>query len=138
MKKIFRRITDKAQAVYAAGLVGLGLGMLAIPGSAFAGAGLVGLSSNVGSQTSAALQVVGAIAQVAGAGFGLVGGMKLKNASDDRGQEGLKAPLVMLGAAAVLIGLPQVLGVGVGTVFGDTSSLVDAQSLGGGLESIGN
>lgn len=119
-----------------AALVGVGLGVVLDPSVAMANSGLTGLGTNAGNQAKGALQIVGAIAQVAGAGFGLVGGMKLKNASDDRGQEGLKAPLFMLVAAAILIGLPQVLGVGLGTVFGSQVGVVNATASGGGLDSI--
>jgi len=69
-------------------------------------------------------KLIGVVAYVAAAGIGIAGVMKLKAASKNANDPNAKysTGLIYLGAAALLVALPTLLGSGVDTIFGTGAS----------------
>jgi hypothetical protein len=100
-------------------------------GDALAVEGLSGHSAHIETEMGGALKIAGAVATVAGVIMGVVGAMKLKNMANDRAGpgDGAVQTIMTLVAAAALIVVPQLLGIGVGTLFGsdgNTSAQVES------------
>jgi len=103
-------------------LAGLGV---AVAGAALMAAdpaaaqGLVTMQTNTTAQGNAGLTILGVILQLAGVGTMAASAAKFKeNAVDDQ-RTPIKIPLMLAGAGALLMGVPEYASMGIGTVFGN-------------------
>jgi hypothetical protein len=103
------------------------IAFIAQPAAAAAAAaapvGLAGWVTSLKGQFDAAMTVIGLIASVAG--FASAGGcfFKLKEHNDNPNQIPLRKPLMLAFIAVCLIGLPEFLGIGVGSLFSSSTTL---------------
>ncbi len=115
MSKIFRK---------AAGLTAvtaLALAALAAPALA-EGQGVGGVAETLTSQAEPIRILIATAAFVLGLGIGASGIMKFKQHSENPQAVPLTQPLVRVIVGAMLIALPSVLGVGIGTFFEDATT----------------
>jgi hypothetical protein len=115
--------------LYALGAM-LGLALAVSPASA---AGIQDVVDNVTGQIGSVKTVIAATSFIGGLVLGFGGIMKFLEHSKNPMQVKLSEGMWRLGVGVALIALPQVLGVGIGTLF-DSASMVDAG--GGGLDSL--
>ena len=111
----------------------IGSFILASPAWASSGGGLSGVMDNIKRNLGSVTDVIGVVAFIAGIGFGFMGAVKLRQAHNSHQPGALHEGLILIGVAALCIGLPMLLGVGITSIFGSSSNLVSAT---GTLQSI--
>ncbi|GAB5389570.1 MAG: type IVB secretion system protein IcmD/DotP [Alphaproteobacteria bacterium] len=89
--------------------------------------GLGGMAETLDSQLGSIAALISAVAFVLGLGLGASGLMKFRQHSDNPNAVPISQPIVRLVIAAMLVALPSVLGVGIGTFFGDDAGTVNLE-----------
>jgi hypothetical protein len=100
-------------------LLGLG-GLLALVEPALA-ANLGQLADGMAGQGQGIANLISTASYVGAAGFGVKGGLKLKEHSEDSTKVRLSQPLTLLGVSGILAALPSTMDTGTESIFGDNA-----------------
>jgi hypothetical protein len=79
------------------------------------------LAEDMSSQGQGIASLLGTASYLMGAGFGIKGGLKLKEHNEQPQQTKLSSPLTMLAVSGMLFALPTVMDTGADSVFGANS-----------------
>ena len=104
-----------------------------LAGQAMAQVGFKSLTENLGTQLSSVSQVIGWLAFLSGFVFGVMGIFKFKayglNPQDPQNKPMTGVVLLLVGAA--MIAIPTVMGLGVASLFGESTGTGGVSSIGG-------
>ncbi len=79
---------------------------------------ITSVSANLTGQAKGILNMIEMVSYLAGTGFGVKGALKLKEHNESKGQIPLSQPIFLFAVAGLLLGLPTVLDVAVGSTLG--------------------
>lgn len=105
-------------------LVAAAAALVMTPDMAFASGGIGGVAETLDGQLSSIAKLIGAVAFVLGLGLGASGLMKFRQHSDNPNAVPISQPIVRLVVASMLIALPAVLGVTMGSLLGEDPDTV--------------
>jgi hypothetical protein len=130
VNKIGKKVSTKEKAVLS---MAIAAGALLVPEVAFAydlsGSGItVGkIAENLTASIQGASTLVTALAYLGAISFGFIGALKWKEHGNQPDRTPLKVPMTYWGISAICAALPEFIGTGIASMWGDGATLVTQQ-----------